>query len=1070
VKTEPKISIPAQSPNGGGLPSVRRIPLKWYVVLTISALFALLYFVTAQPITSGTPAARNLYALTAALATDGTPAIDRYISSPNNTFLSAPEDARSLAYFNGHYYAVGEPGTALLMLPFYGLGRLFGEDGAAAFVLLGLCLSAAGVCVAFYALARRLGAGQSAAIFATILLGVGSTLWRQGQIFAPGVFTLLLFVLALYLALAPLPRDLEHEGGQLNLWRGLALGGLLGFAVTVDLPNVLWTPLFAGYLLVRRRLNVPSASGLALGWGAGIVPLAVYNTVAFGKPWVFGYGFLLDMPGARSLGSYFLGGFAPLNIWQAFFGAGRANLGLFVLLFGAWGLTVLYAQRGKRLETIFFLLLAAFSGFFGVLRTGVSGTARVDFVLSVLVIFSLGVAVWHGRFLFFTRYEQRYLPAVAAAGASLYYLISPPFFLRDATTFLYIVPFAAIIGVIIFFWRTMSFMSASWKIAILSFSILLVTLVLTVFHVFSIGKSYAFSTTQSNNLLAFHNIESRCLGLSQGSGNRLVPGWYLNDKPLTCLELQNAKADDQLISYKIPVQGGKAYELYVEAESYNRMTVQWLWLNDGHTPVEAFGGKFTEVSTIAFETSGPTRQYVDNRAAPPSAAYLQLSFTGDTTELKEISLIDTSVRVEPFKNYGRAALSFTFDWETAMGGLIHSKGGTPSQRDEGEYGRGISEENIQEALADAARRGKNMRDGADILLDMFTRNRISGTFYGNGYNLLDGNTERRIFMGDPVYKWAAPKNRWESDYWSKNKWFGLDPYGTYKTHPEWYFGDQTDRLRDAGQDIQSHSFGHIYMRGVSREELALDTEAFARYARQKGLPLVRHFAFPWTSSNSLTPDIYRVLGDNGFQSVTRLYYTDQYIRQNNGKIFFDNGKRTPENAIDYQDFAGPNNPYFYLSRVKGDPRLYIFHDYYMTPGDASETAAKQLMEELILRRGYGSVWAHPEEVIGNTEQWERVVQYAAQKRNAGLWVDNVANIIQHRQDVAQIGVQTKWRDRNKLTLTVTNHGRNLVEGTTLTLPAKIGRAEGALSFRDAQLVLPPLQPGRSTTIEIELGG
>jgi hypothetical protein len=212
-----------------------------------------------------------------------------------------------------------------------------------------------------------------------------------------------------------------------------------------------------------------------------------------------------------------------------------------------------------------------------------------------------------------------------------------------------------------------------------------------------------------------------------------------------------------------------------------------------------------------------------------------------------------------------------------------------------------------------------------------------------------------------------------------------------------------------------------------------------------------------------------VLGDNGFQSVTRLYYTDQYIRQNGGKIFFDNGKRTPENAIDYQEFAGPGNPYFYLSRVKGDPRLFTFHDYYMTPGDASENAAKALMDELILRRGYGSVWAHPEEVIGNEAQWERIIQYAAQKRNMGLWVDNVSNIIQHRLDVAQIGVQTKWRDRNKLTLTVTNHGRNLVDGTTLTLPAKIGRADGALSFRDAQLLLPPLQPGRAITIEVELG-
>ena len=39
-----------------------------------------------------------------------------------------------------------------------------------------------------------------------------------------------------------------------------------------------------------------------------------------------------------------------------------------------------------------------------------------------------------------------------------------------------------------------------------------------------------------------------------------------------------------------------------------------------------------------------------------------------------------------------------------------------------------------------------MRQGADILLQIFATHAISATFYATGYNLLDGNTAHQTLL------------------------------------------------------------------------------------------------------------------------------------------------------------------------------------------------------------------------------------------------------------------------------------------------------------------------------------
>src|SRR5207253_42334 len=137
-------------------------------------------------------------------------------------------------------------------------------------------------------------------------------------------------------------------------------------------------------------------------------------------------------------------------------------------------------------------------------------------------------------------------------------------------------------------------------------------------------------------------------------------------------------------------------------------------------------------------------------------------------------------------------------------------------------------------VADATRRGLAMRQGADFLLNLFATNSISATFYATGYDLLDGNTEQRTFSGNQTYSCAKPKWGWATDYWTTHPWYSDDPFGTAQTDPGWYFGDQADRLRAAGREIASHTFGHLYVRGSNPDELNTDLAECDRAAQAKG--------------------------------------------------------------------------------------------------------------------------------------------------------------------------------------------------------------------------------------------
>lgn len=379
-------------------------------------------------------------------------------------------------------------------------------------------------------------------------------------------------------------------------------------------------------------------------------------------------------------------------------------------------------------------------------------------------------------------------------------------------------------------------------------------------------------------------------------------------------------------------------------------------------------------------------------------------------------LSQEGVYIEPHPNGALGSLAFSFDWETAMGGAIHSKGMDPHDP------------------KGATQHGLDMRQGADWLARLFKDDNVKATFYGTGYNLLDGNTERRAFSGDPVYEWANKKDGWATDYWTTHKWYGDDPYGTVKSDPAWYFGDQTRALLGAGHEIAPHTFGHLYVRGTNPAELGSDMDEWLKYAKPFGITATT-FAFPWRSSNSLTADFYDTLHQRGIQAVTRLYEPDLRDLYALGAAYGRSGGK----AWIYDGISVM--PDFLL----GSPSA--------TMGEESAGRALgggeglQVISRTLESRGTTSFWQHPEQLAGSPElagvrdAWIKVVGQAARERDNGrLWIATVAGITEYQRNVMSVTTSLDSSFLGGWQLRVNNNSGQALSGVTLTLPGDVRSA------------------------------
>jgi peptidoglycan/xylan/chitin deacetylase (PgdA/CDA1 family) len=377
---------------------------------------------------------------------------------------------------------------------------------------------------------------------------------------------------------------------------------------------------------------------------------------------------------------------------------------------------------------------------------------------------------------------------------------------------------------------------------------------------------------------------------------------------------------------------------------------------------------------------------------------------------------DIAVSIAPWPAGKRAAVAFTFDWETAMGGLVHSRSegdpvGEVRIQDSGFRSSGNTNDEPDYVL-----RGLRMREGVTTTIELFRPYGVRATYFATGYNFLDGNTAQRRFMGDPTFTWATSENRWLSDRWASTPWFADDPYGTVASDPAWYFGDLIDPLLEAGHEIQSHTFSHFYGGLVDAATWRADLEAWNEFAAAKGVASPHALAFPWSSSAGMSDASWNMLEAAGVRAVTRLSDQEQYNLfplDANGLVADPRCRALPGHDI----LACP--------------------DFYLTQESAQQAIAQ--IERAIAVGGMIDLWAHTEELI-TAEQlaaWDQVVRYAAE--NEQVWIAPFSELATWQRALAAVRIEAHQANVSALSFTLANTGEYDLIGLTLNAPFAIGR-------------------------------
>lgn len=366
----------------------------------------------------------------------------------------------------------------------------------------------------------------------------------------------------------------------------------------------------------------------------------------------------------------------------------------------------------------------------------------------------------------------------------------------------------------------------------------------------------------------------------------------------------------------------------------------------------------------------------------------------------------TALTLGPWPNGRSAAVSFSFDWETAMGGLVHSRSADDPRADE-----------------DYLLRARRMREGVATTIALFAPYNVQATYFATGYNFLEGNLEQRQFLGDPTFAWATAANGWRTDRWTTTPWFADDPFGTIQSDPEWYFADLIGPLVANGHTIQSHTFSHFFGGYVDAATWQADLDAWNTVAAEQGMAPATAIAFPWSSSSGISDASWDVIEAAGVTAITRLSDQGQY------DLF-------PKDAEGLT--IAPQCRWF----PGREGRLLACPDFYLT--ERSADLALSQIDRAIAQEGMIDLFAHTEEVV-TPEQiaaWERVVRYAAETPT--VWVAPFDTIAAWQHGLAAVDIQALGVEEDDgQRFSVSNTGTQNLIGLTLRIPA--GTAQVAIN-------------------------
>jgi len=315
------------------------------VFLTLLFSYSFFYQQTWAP---GNPNVTTRTAMIVSLLEDGVLNIDKFQTHTHDK-----------AFARGHYYIDKAPGLSLTALPAVAAARFalkslgvdvttIDEKGPTTiFYLFGIIatiatvgVATAGAGVALYLAARGLGIGPPGALFGALSFGLATTAWGWATVFFGHMFAGSLMFIAFAIILAAGRRALTPAQA---MRRGFAVGAILAWAIAVEFTAAPACAILAvlGATIARQaqpRVFMRLVLGAAAGGLLFLLPLLVYNGLAFASPFKIGYESVEGFEGMRQ-GFFGLTFPKPAVVARILFGPYR---GLFwfspILLASCWAL------------------------------------------------------------------------------------------------------------------------------------------------------------------------------------------------------------------------------------------------------------------------------------------------------------------------------------------------------------------------------------------------------------------------------------------------------------------------------------------------------------------------------------------------------------------------------------------------------------------------------------------------------------------------------------------------------------------------------------------------------------
>ncbi|MCC7358470.1 MAG: hypothetical protein IT317_03285, partial [Anaerolineales bacterium] len=729
--------------------------LPWVILYLLAVGYAL------APAPLPTPPARSHLALATSLLETGSPLIDRYLTQaiPPEPFPSRPEAGVALAYANGHFFSDRPPGLAVVALPFLTAGRVVtgaqsGPLAAQNWALLLPALAAAAAVLATYWVARLLQLPRWLAGLAAATLALAPPFVTAARSFDVQTPAAALLLLATGLVIQT--RHRPERAVEAMLFAGLAVGGL------VLLEPALAVLVIPFALVAARVAGRPRWRALVLpaGWTLALLVQLGYNTIALGAPWRFTFQSSYYLIWARSLSATYLNSPLP-GLGVMFAGPGAAVAATLLTVLALAGarprlrrqpVAVWLLLSGSAVP----LLLAASSRWSGppLSYSGVAGLALPG---------ALILAAMTAHALFGQSGPFRFLGLALPVAGCLAALAMTITTMAPSGLALPAGPLAGLTAGVLILGALSVLAAPRWhgRRRRLVSSLLVAGVALATmaglparFPTPEIFASAEAANTGRGNLLANPAFERT------GTAKNPAPGWDVRGPVRSAPGLRGrglalGPGAASLTGPLVQAWGTRLYRAGISVRGSGTVRLLWAFQDDTHRVVGQGASPPVQIDA----TWQPLRAEF---AAPLDATGLQLTVQQEGAEVAvdEASLEEVGPRVEPLPDGAVAALAFSFDWETAMGGLVHSRGLTTHD------------------LAYATERGLRMRQGTDNLAAMFGEKDIKATFYATGYNLLDGNREHRQFAGNPTYRWASLANWWATDYWQTHGWYSDDPFGT----------------------------------------------------------------------------------------------------------------------------------------------------------------------------------------------------------------------------------------------------------------------------------------------------